>query len=156
AELDARVNRLAHALRRAGVGVGGTVGAALHNGFEWYELLNAVGKLGAQLVPIGYRLQGPEIAYMMADSGARVLAAAADAAARVDRAVSEKPLPDEALWIVGTMQPWRGRAYEDVLAAEPTDAPRDSFTGGGFNTMIYTSGTTGRPKGIERAQDPAN
>src|SRR4029453_11794937 len=48
AELDARVNRLAHALRRAGVGIGDTVGAALHNGFEWYELLNAVGKLGAQ------------------------------------------------------------------------------------------------------------
>jgi long-chain acyl-CoA synthetase len=156
AALDARVNRLAHALRRAGVGVGGTVGAALHNGFEWYELLNAVGKLGAQLVPIGYRLKGPEIAYMMADSGARVLVAATDLAGEVDRALSEQTLAERALWVVGTARPWRGRAYEDVLADEAADAPRDGFTGGGFNTMIYTSGTTGRPKGIERAQDPAN
>ena len=39
AELNARVNRLVHALRRAGVGAGDAVGAALPNGFEWYELL---------------------------------------------------------------------------------------------------------------------
>jgi len=63
-ELASRVHRLARALRAVGVGVGDTVGAALHNGCEWFELLNAVGVLGAQLVPIGYRLKGPEIAYM--------------------------------------------------------------------------------------------
>src|SRR5262245_52895223 len=99
AELDARVNRLAHALRRAGVGVGDTVGAALHNGFEWYELLNAVGKLGAQLVPIGYRLKGPEIAYMMADSGAKVLIAAPDLSDEIDRAAAELAWSEHALWI---------------------------------------------------------
>jgi long-chain acyl-CoA synthetase len=155
AELDARVNRLAHALRRAGVGVGDTVGAALHNGFEWYELLNAVGKLGAQLVPIGYRLKGPEIGYMLADSRAKVLLAAPDLADEVDRAVTELSWSDDALWVIGTAPPWRGRAYEAVLDAEPSAAPDGAFVGGGFNTMIYTSGTTGRPKGIERAVDPA-
>jgi len=154
-ELNARVNRLAHALRSAGVGVGSTVGAALHNGFEWYELLHAVGKLGAQLVPIGYRLKGPEIAYMVADSGAKVLLAAADLAEEVDRALAEHALPDSALWVVGSEQPWRGRAYEEVLAGAAAEEPADAFVGGGFNTMIYTSGTTGRPKGIERPSDPA-
>jgi fatty-acyl-CoA synthase len=73
AELNARVNRLARALAARRRRQGDAVGAALHNGFEWYELLNAVGKLGAQLVPIGYRARGPEIAYLLADSGARVL-----------------------------------------------------------------------------------
>ncbi len=154
-ELNARVNRLARALRRAGVGPRDAVGAALHNGFEWYELLNAAGKLGAQLVPIGYRLKGPEIAYMMADSGAKVLLAAPDLAAEVDRAVAEVRWPERALWVLGAEPPWRGRAYEQVVAAEPADEPEDAFVGGGFNTMIYTSGTTGRPKGIERAVDPA-
>src|SRR5215470_7252178 len=156
AELEGRVNRLARALRRAGVGVGGTVGAALHNGFEWYELLNAVGKLGAQLVPIGYRLKGPEIAYMLADSGASVLLAAPDLAPEVDRALGELGWSAEALWVVGPRSPWRGRAYEDVLDGESADQPDGAFVGGGFNTMIYTSGTTGRPKGIERAVDPTN
>jgi long-chain acyl-CoA synthetase len=155
AELHARVNRLARALRRAGVGVGDAVAAALHNGFEWYELLNAVGVLGAQLVPIGYRLKGPEIAYMLADSRAKVLLAAPDLAAEIDRAIAEHDWPSDALWVVGTDRPWRGRAFEAVLAAEPPDALADGFVGGGFNTMIYTSGTTGRPKGIERPVDPA-
>jgi long-chain acyl-CoA synthetase len=155
AELEARVNRLARALRRAGVGVGDAVGAALHNGCEWYELLNAVGKLGAQLVPIGYRLKGPEIAYMLADSRAKVLLAASDLAADVDRAIAELGWPEAALWVVGDATPWRGCAYEAVLADESADAPAGAFPGGGFNTMIYTSGTTGRPKGIDRSVDPA-
>jgi long-chain acyl-CoA synthetase len=155
AALNARVNQLARALRRAGVGPGDAVGAALHNGCEWYELLNAVGKLGAQLVPIGYRLKGPEIAYMLGDSRAKVLLAGADLADEVDRAVAERAWPDHALWVVGASRPWRGRAYEEVLAAEATDEPDGAFVGGGFNTMIYTSGTTGRPKGIERPINPA-
>src|SRR5262250_3172588 len=113
-ELNARVNQLARALRRAGVGAGDTVGAVLHNGFEWYELLNAVGKLGAQLVPIGYRLKGPEIAYMLADSRAKVALAAPELAGEVDRAVTELSWPANALWVVGSQPPWRGRAYEQV------------------------------------------
>jgi long-chain acyl-CoA synthetase len=152
-ELASRVHRLARALRAGGVGVGDTVGAALHNGCEWFELLNAVGVLGAQLVPIGYRLKGPEIAYMLGDSGAKVLLAAADLADEVDRAAGEIGWPDERRWVIGAGE--RGRAYEDVLA-EQSDEPLDeAFPPGGFNTMIYTSGTTGRPKGIERAVDPA-
>src|SRR5205085_7386999 len=127
--------------------------AALHNGCEWFELLNAVGLLGAQLVPIGYRLKGPEIAYMVSDSGATVLLVAADLAAEVERAAAEIDLPETRRWVVGGDAP--GRRYEEVLA-EQSDAPlADAFPGGGFNTMIYTSGTTGRPKGIERAVDPA-
>jgi long-chain acyl-CoA synthetase len=155
-ELNARVNRLAHALRRAGVGVGDRVGAALHNGFEWFELLNAVGKLGGQLVPIGYRMKGPEIAYMLGDSAAKVLLTDGELAAEVDRAAAELGWSDAALWVTGGEPPWRGRAYEAVLEAEPADEPDNGFVGGGFNTLIYTSGTTGRPKGIERATDPAN
>lgn len=175
--LNARVNRLARALRRVGVGVGDAVGAALHNGFEWFELLNAVGKLGAQLVPIGYRLKAPEIAYMLADSRAKVLIGAEDLRDEIGRAFTELNWTDERLWTVqgdhsfrsatskvpsplagegqGEGAP-RARPYEDVLAAESEAEPGDAFIGGGYNTLIYTSGTTGRPKGIERPADPIN
>jgi long-chain acyl-CoA synthetase len=155
AALNGRVNRLAHALRQAGVGVGDTVGAALHNGFTWFELLNAVGKLGAQLVPIGYRLKGPEIAYMLADSGAKVLLADASLRADVDRAAAEIDWPDARRWVIGDTAPARGLSYEAVLAAESEHEPEGGFSGGGYNVLIYTSGTTGRPKGIERAFDAA-
>jgi long-chain acyl-CoA synthetase len=153
--LNARVNRLAHALRQAGVGVGDAVAAVLHNGFEWFEVLEAAGKLGAQLVPVGYRMKGPEIAYLIADSQAKIIVGAPDLHAEIDRAMHQLSLADDALWVIGTGPPWRGRSYEACLAAAPVTAPDDGFVGGGFNVMIYTSGTTGRPKGIERPSDPA-
>jgi long-chain acyl-CoA synthetase len=153
-ELGERVQRLARALRRAGVGAGDTVGAALHNGVEWLELLNAVGLLGASLVPLGYRLKGPEMAYMAADSRAVLLVAAADLRDEVDRAMAELGWADDRLWVVDEPR-WRGRSYEDALAGESGRPLEGSFTGGGFNALVYTSGTTGRPKGIDRAVDPA-
>ncbi len=155
AQLDARVNRLARALRRAGVGAGDAVAAVMHNGVEWLELLNAVGKIGAHLVPVGYRAKGPEIAYLVGDSRASIVVADPDLAADVDRAMAELPLADEALWVTGRQAPWRGRSYEQALAAEPDDEPPGAFVGGGFNVLVYTSGTTGRPKGIDRPIDPA-
>ena len=155
AELHARVNCLVHALRRTGIGAGDTVAAVLHNGFEWFELLNAVGKIGAQLVPVGYRLKAPEIAYMVADSNAKLVIGAPDLRQELDRALIELAWGDERLWITGAGLPWRGRAYETVLSVEPAAEPDDVYVGGGFNTLTYTSGTTGRPKGIDRAVDPA-
>ncbi|HXQ22995.1 MAG TPA: AMP-binding protein [Candidatus Acidoferrales bacterium] len=154
--LNARVNRLARALRHAGIGRGDAVGAVLHNGCEWFELLNAAGKLGAQLVPIGYRLKAPEIAYMIADSGATLVVGAGDLHDEIDRACAHLRWSDDArLWVVGDGTPWRGRAYETMLAAESDAEPENALIGGGLNVMMYTSGTTGRPKGIDRAVDPA-
>jgi long-chain acyl-CoA synthetase len=153
--LNARVNRLARALRRAGVGVGDAVVAVLPNGFEWFELLNAVGKIGAQLVPVGYRLKGPEIAYMVADARATIIVGAAELREEIDRALPEIALGENALWVVGAAAPWRGCSYEELLASEAPAEPENGFVGGGFNVLMYTSGTTGRPKGIDRAVDPA-
>jgi long-chain acyl-CoA synthetase len=154
-ELAARVNRLSRALRRAGIGAGDAVGAALHNGCEWLELLNAVGTLGASIVPLGYRVKGPEIAYMLADSGAKLIVAGPDLRAEVDRALDELSWDNGRLWVVGAGVPWRGESYEAKLAAESPEPRDDAFVGGGYNVLIYTSGTTGRPKGIERSSDPA-
>jgi long-chain acyl-CoA synthetase len=153
--LNARVNRLARALRRAGVGVRDAVAAVLPNGCEWLELLNAAGKLGAQLVPVGYRLKAPEIAYMVTDSRAKVIVGAPQLCDEIDRAMDELGVNDSVLWVTGGDPPWRGLAFEELLAAERDAEPEDAFVGGGFSVLIYTSGTTGRPKGIERPVDPA-
>ncbi|MBI3781923.1 MAG: AMP-binding protein, partial [Deltaproteobacteria bacterium] len=154
AALNERVNRLARALLQAEVGSGDTVAAVLDNCVEWFELLNACGKIGARLVPIGYRLKGPEIAYMLNDSRAKVMLAASHLSAEVERALRDIEWSDDNLWVVGDDR-WRGVAYEDRLAAESSDEPPGALLGGGFNALVYTSGTTGRPKGVDRDVDPA-
>ena len=53
---------------------------------------------------------------MMADSGAKVLVAAADLAGEIDRAAGRaRRGRRRALWVVGAAPPWRGRAYEAML-----------------------------------------
>lgn len=153
--LNRRVNRLANALRRIGIGPRDTVAAVLPNGIEWFELLNAAGKLGALLVPVGYRLKAPEIAYMMRDAKARLMVGATSLCDEIDRAAHELDWPADRLWVVGEARPWRGLAYEEIVAAEADSEPPGAFVGSGFNALVYTSGTTGRPKGIERSVDPA-
>jgi long-chain acyl-CoA synthetase len=154
--LNARVNRLARALHRIGIGPGDAVAAILHNDAEWLELLNAVGKIGALLVPIGYRLKGPEIEYMLVDSNASVIVADPQLADDVDRGVAGLDWGEEKLWITGPPGgAWRGSSYEEVLGAERPDEPEHAFTGSGYNVLIYTSGTTGRPRAVERPTDPA-
>ncbi len=156
-ELDARVNRLARALRRIGIGPGDTVAAVLHNSVAWVELANALSKLGGLLVPIGYRLKAPEIAYMLNDSAARAVVVDPLLLSELERA-SKAGGWDERnpVWVTGGGDAAWAQSYEDVLAAESPDEPDGAYIGGGFNVLVYTSGTTGRPRAVERRISPSS
>src|SRR5947209_7506377 len=78
AALDARSNRLAQALRASGVGPGDRVAYLDRTAPEVLELLFAVSKLGAVIVPMNWRLAAPELADVLGDSGARVLIAGSE------------------------------------------------------------------------------
>ena len=60
-ELNERANRLANAMRGLGVGHGDRVALLALNEPEYYDLFFGLGKIGAILVPVNYRLAGPEI-----------------------------------------------------------------------------------------------
>lgn len=155
AELYRRVNQLAHALRAAGIRRGDSVALVLGNRVEWLEVMQAVGKLGARVLPVGYRAKAPEIAYLLSDAGARLIIAENSLRAEVDTALSQLGSTEPPhVWIVGDEPPWRGQSYEEQMASQPQEEARDFFPGGGFDVLVYTSGTTGRPKGVERTVDP--
>jgi acyl-coenzyme A synthetase/AMP-(fatty) acid ligase len=67
-EFDATINRLAHALVARGVRGGGRVALMLPNGTEYLIAQQALARLGATAVQIGYRLKPAEIAYILANS----------------------------------------------------------------------------------------
>ena len=138
---DDRVNRLIHAWRGLGLGVGDTVAVLCHNRVELFEVLGAAMHAGLVVVPLNWHWVAEEIAYVLGDAGARMLlvdeelaAVGADAAGRLDA--------DVRVFRVG------GDEYSQLLAAQPDSEPADQALAG---PMFYTSGTTGRPKGVRNA-----
>jgi len=133
AELDDRASRVAGALRDLGVGRGDRVALFLTNQPAFVEAFFAVARLGAVVVPVNFRLVAAELAYILDDSGSRVLIAdgtAADTVAAAARA--------------GVTVVLTGEDY-DALAGDPVtdvDVPESDPL-----CILYTSGTTGRPKG---------
>lgn len=131
-EIDARINALSHALAERGVGSGDRVAVMLRNRPEVLEAWNAVARLGGVPVPVSYRFTGPEVRYLVEDSGA-VAFVHESATGGADVAVSAVDV-DELVLTGGRVAP-----------------PTEDFLGAAVVPMTYTSGTTGRPKGIERA-----
>ncbi|MFI5967429.1 long-chain fatty acid--CoA ligase [Streptomyces asoensis] len=136
--LHTRTTRLAHALRARGVRRGDRIAYLGPNHPSYLETLFAAGTLGAVFVPLNTRLAGPEIAYQLADSGAKALVYGPSHAGLV----AGLPGTTDVRTYVEV-----GGEYEEALAAasdEPIDtpvAPDDTCI------IMYTSGTTGRPKG---------
>ncbi|WP_328646733.1 AMP-binding protein [Amycolatopsis sp. NBC_00348] len=139
-ELAARANRLTHALHRLGLGAGDGVVAIVHNGLPYFELLFATLQAGMYFTPVNYRSSAEEIAYVVGNSGARVVVADADIARDCP------PLAAVEHFSVGAADGWAD--YASWGEDEPSTAPEPRTAG---QTMLYTSGTTGRPKGVRRA-----
>jgi len=58
-DLNVRANCLANAMTALGVGHGDRVGILAFNEPEYYDMYFGLGKIGATLVPVNYRLAGP-------------------------------------------------------------------------------------------------
>ncbi|NBC46059.1 amino acid adenylation domain-containing protein, partial [Corallococcus exiguus] len=133
AQLDARANQLAHALRRRGVGPEVRVALSVERSLDVVIGLLGILKAGGAWVPVDPLLPRERLAFMLEDSAAQVL-------------VTQQPLVDrfpEAL---------HSRALcldmeRESLAKEPTNAPVTGVTPANMAYLLYTSGSTGTPKG---------
>ncbi len=145
-ELADASNQVVHGLRGLGLEADDAVAVLLPNGFEYWEILLACEQAGWHLVPINYHLSGPEIAYIVNDSGAKAFIAHGRFAELAAKAAPNIELGTQARFSVGPIEGHRDYA-SDLRDAAPTVAPADRSTGG---IMTYTSGTTGNPKGVKR------
>jgi long-chain acyl-CoA synthetase len=139
-DLADRANRFARGFQALGLKPGDTVVMALPNSADLVALYFAVLQTGLYVVPVNWHLVGPEVAYIIEDSGAKVFVAHerfADMAAEAGRNVGAR-------FAVGDIPGFRplselGDDGEGRPAVRTAGAP-----------MVYTSGTTGRPKGVRR------
>jgi long-chain acyl-CoA synthetase len=145
-EMLARANRTAHGLRALGIGKGDTVAVVLPNGLEMLEVYLAALQIGAYITPINHHLVGPEIAYILGDSEAKVFISHERFAGPAAAAATELGFRPEGLFAVGAVPGFR--PYAEIADGQPDTAPPDRTTG---QAMHYTSGTTGKPKGVKRA-----
>ncbi len=146
--LHQRANQAANALISLGCGPDDRVALMSLNSLEHYEIGNGLRRIGAVLVPVNYRLRGHEVAYVLNDSGARVIIA--DEAHRevVDDARAEIR-GDRAFVTAGETVSAGWLPYRDLIHS--ASAERPPHEGGVIGaSMIYTSGTTGHPKGAWR------
>ncbi|HEX5885397.1 MAG TPA: amino acid adenylation domain-containing protein, partial [Pyrinomonadaceae bacterium] len=131
-ELNCRANRLAHYLRRLGIGPEVQVGILLERSLEMIVSLLAVLKAGGAYVPLDPRYPAERLAFMIEDAELKVLITQASCRERVDgRAVSQVIEIEEEHWRGGPVENPKVRVSEKNLAY-----------------VIYTSGSTGRPKGV--------
>jgi long-chain acyl-CoA synthetase len=147
-ELLDRANQIAHGLRALGLETGDTVALLLPNGIELIETYLGAMQIGLYVTPINWHLVGPEIAYILSDSDAKVLVAHERFAAAALAATEEAGFPtgaDGRAYAVGAIDGFR--PYAELSDGQPATAPEGRTTGA---AMHYTSGTTGRPKGVKR------
>ncbi|MFD3538145.1 acyl-CoA synthetase [Streptomyces sp. NPDC058662] len=143
--LHADVNRLVHGLRAAGLRQGDVFAVVLPNGVEFVTAYLAASQAGFYLVPVNHHLVGPEIAWIVSDSGAKVLIAHERFADAATAAADGAGLPPRGRFAVGAVPDFR--PYAELLEGQPGTPPADRTLGW---VMNYTSGTTGRPRGIRR------
>jgi acyl-CoA synthetase (AMP-forming)/AMP-acid ligase II len=146
-ELNERANRFANAMLCFGVGHGDRVALLALNEPEYYDMLFGLGKIGAILVPVNYRLAGPEVEFILSDSEARVCVFGAEYTATVDSIRGQ--IPAKELVAISDDAPEWATPYETLIGGSPDQEPE--IRGGDDDTLtiLYTSGTTGRPKGAE-------
>jgi acyl-CoA synthetase (AMP-forming)/AMP-acid ligase II len=129
------------------VGHGDRVAVLALNEPEYYDMLFGLGKIAAILVPINYRLAGPEIEFVLSDSEARVLVFGGDFADTVDSI--RGGIPAKEFVAISDEAPEWATPYETMIGGSSAEEP--AIQGGDDDTLtiLYTSGTTGRPKGAE-------
>ncbi len=161
AELKVAVDRLAGALRGAGIGPGDVVAAFLPMVPEAVVAAYAIARIGAIYLPIFSGFAPAAVASRLRDAGARIVLCA-DGTVRRGAQVAMKPACDEALAGCPTvervvvlerlgvpvdMRPGRDVTWREFVAGH--DGPAAAAETGAEDVFMlaYTSGTTGRPKG---------
>lgn len=148
-DLDGGASALASSLIGIGVTPGDRVGWMDVNGDRQVEAAFAIARADAVSVPINYRARDDELAFVIEDSGARVLFVGSQYVSAVSDLIASQP---DRLGSVKTLVAVEGEPLDGWVAYEalmrPGEEPAPARDGDDTAMILYTAGTTGRPKGV--------
>ncbi|MFJ6659024.1 amino acid adenylation domain-containing protein [Streptomyces sp. NPDC091377] len=136
AQLGGQADRLACYLRDLGVGPESVVGLCLPRGVEMMTAVLAVWKAGAAYLPLDVELPVERMAFMLADSGVRLVVGTEEAL---------DDLPAGQVQMVAVDDPTTTALLEGYAGGV---SPRVTVDPSGLAYVIYTSGSSGVPKGV--------
>jgi fatty-acyl-CoA synthase len=137
AEADRLTRQLIALFQARGIAHGDRVAWLGKNRDTYFLLYIAAARMGAVMVPIGWRLAPREIAYILGDTGAKLIFADAEFADTAHKVAAEVPVNPEVIEAEAARTAAAG--FEPATYAPPSeDEPV---------LQLYTSGTTGNPKG---------
>ncbi|HEX8145435.1 MAG TPA: amino acid adenylation domain-containing protein [Pyrinomonadaceae bacterium] len=133
-ELNARANKLAHHLRKLGVGPEVLVGVLMERSVEMVVSLLAILKAGGAYLPLDPLYPQERLAFMLADAEVAVLL--------TQESLAERVPVGEAAVVFSVDRQW------SEIASQSEDNASSAVGAGNLAYLIYTSGSTGRPKGV--------
>ncbi|MXP47409.1 AMP-binding protein [Altererythrobacter luteolus] len=148
------VATLAHEFQTRGIRKGDRIALAMRNLPEWPVAFFAAVTIGAICVPLNAWWTGPELAYGLKNSGARILVCDAERWERIQPHRQDCPDLEAAIVSRTDGEPADAATLESIIGTPAdfaglplADLPDVSIDPDDDATIFYTSGTTGNPKG---------
>ena len=161
ADLVRETDRVVAALRQLGLGKGDVIGLYMPLMPEAAAALFAVARIGAIIMPLFSGFGADAIVTRLNDGAAKAVITV-DGCYRRGRRIAMKPVMDEALTDVPTVQhvvvisrfgdpveltPGRDHRLEDLVPGTPPASQAEELPAEAPVLLVYTSGTSGKPKG---------
>ena len=146
AELQSRVNKLAHALNGLGVGKGANVGIMSVNSNKFVELYYASASVGATFVPLNFRAKTDELQYMLDSSDVNVLFVSQRYFPLFQEIKANLPKIQNVYTLDFADDEYS--TYESLLQTGQDELFFADVDDDDAALVIYTSGTTALPKGV--------
>jgi long-chain acyl-CoA synthetase len=153
-EFARKVARLAYALTEWGVAKGDRVAILSENRHEWAAVDCASLLLGAVVVPIYSTLTAQQSAYILCDSGARVVAVSTEKQLAKIRSIKDQTALEQVV-VMDPVKTDDAISMQRAIREEPMGwdaelkARARAISADDLASIIYTSGTTGASKGVQ-------
>ena len=143
-EVKEMTDSLATGLRAKGIIKGDRIGVIGKNSLEYFLLYGAAAALGAEMLPINWRLSAGEVCFNLNDGKAKILFADEEFEGMIGKIKAELPAVEHSYSLSGRID--KASAFSDLLVQadgfQPENLPMDS----GF-VIIHTAAVAGRPRG---------